>query len=256
MAIGSVHACVLAAMSRTHRANPLCLPLNPAVAAQVALRPFFGVYGAYEASRDPWSREGNGAFNREYYAKAAEVWGGVGLGVGGLQWAGHPGGGAAQGGWLTEWMGADAWGLGQLTGCTLTCQGMCGVLGGQAGLSTRHLYPYPFHLHPPPRPSGWPTPATRPTRSVLCMCGALPPGTPWGSIRSQPQCRCVWVGGRWLGGGSAVLTTDLLSCAHTYPLQPDLPLPARPLQGTYKDAEIMRTIQTHNNAMRGGRAFD
>jgi hypothetical protein len=36
----------------------------------VALRPFFGIYGAYDPARDPWSIPANRAFLREFYSKA------------------------------------------------------------------------------------------------------------------------------------------------------------------------------------------
>jgi hypothetical protein len=45
--------------------------------AEVALRPFFGVYGPYSAPRDPWLRGANGNFRREFYSKLA-------------RWAGDP----------------------------------------------------------------------------------------------------------------------------------------------------------------------
>jgi hypothetical protein len=40
--------------------------------AEVALRPFFGVYGAYNPAKDPWQVPANRAFLREYYAKALQ----------------------------------------------------------------------------------------------------------------------------------------------------------------------------------------
>jgi hypothetical protein len=40
--------------------------------SEVALRPFFGVYGVYQASEDPWRVPANKAFLREYYTKALQ----------------------------------------------------------------------------------------------------------------------------------------------------------------------------------------
>ncbi len=37
---------------------------------EVAQKPFFGIYGAYAQSRDPWSVPANKAYLREYYSKA------------------------------------------------------------------------------------------------------------------------------------------------------------------------------------------
>jgi hypothetical protein len=37
--------------------------------AEVALRPFFGVYGEHDAAHDPWAIPANAEFRREYYAK-------------------------------------------------------------------------------------------------------------------------------------------------------------------------------------------
>lgn len=42
-----------------------------ATPAEVALRPFFGIYGPYARARDPWALPANGEFRREFYAKAA-----------------------------------------------------------------------------------------------------------------------------------------------------------------------------------------
>eukprot|EP00775_Hariotina_reticulata_P013864 gene13864-13986_t len=39
---------------------------------QVAVRPFFGVYGPYSEARDPWSNVNNRAFLREFYSKALQ----------------------------------------------------------------------------------------------------------------------------------------------------------------------------------------
>ena len=39
---------------------------------EVALRPFFGVYGAYNPATDPWQVPANRAFLREYYSKAVQ----------------------------------------------------------------------------------------------------------------------------------------------------------------------------------------
>lgn len=47
--------------------------IHPQVAsspAQVALRPFFGIYGDYTSSLDPWALPSNRAFLREFYSKA------------------------------------------------------------------------------------------------------------------------------------------------------------------------------------------
>jgi hypothetical protein len=38
--------------------------------SEVALRPFFGVYGPYTAARDPWSIPANAAFRKAFYYKA------------------------------------------------------------------------------------------------------------------------------------------------------------------------------------------
>lgn len=38
--------------------------------ADVALRPFFGVYGPYNAARDPWVMPANAAFRRQFYSSA------------------------------------------------------------------------------------------------------------------------------------------------------------------------------------------
>jgi hypothetical protein len=46
--------------------------------SEVALRPFFGVYGVYKSAEDPWKIPANKAFLREYYTKA-------------LQWLADPG---------------------------------------------------------------------------------------------------------------------------------------------------------------------
>lgn len=39
-------------------------------AAEVALRPFFGIYGPYSAASDPWAIPANRAFLHEFYSKA------------------------------------------------------------------------------------------------------------------------------------------------------------------------------------------
>jgi hypothetical protein len=38
---------------------------------EVALRPFFGVYGPYRAASDPWRLAGNRAFLEEFYRKTS-----------------------------------------------------------------------------------------------------------------------------------------------------------------------------------------
>lgn len=40
--------------------------------SEVALRPFFGVYGRYTTAKDPWSIPANHAFREAFYYKAME----------------------------------------------------------------------------------------------------------------------------------------------------------------------------------------
>ncbi|KAF8057099.1 hypothetical protein HT031_006108 [Scenedesmus sp. PABB004] len=58
--------------ARRGRAHPRrwrapCVARSP---AEVALRPFFGIYGAYAPGSDPWALPANRAFLREFYFKA------------------------------------------------------------------------------------------------------------------------------------------------------------------------------------------
>jgi hypothetical protein len=40
--------------------------------SEVALRPYFGVYGIYAADRDPWSVPANSAFRKTFYYRAMQ----------------------------------------------------------------------------------------------------------------------------------------------------------------------------------------
>ena len=40
--------------------------------SEVALRPFFGIYGPYRTATDPWSIPANNAFRKTFYYKALQ----------------------------------------------------------------------------------------------------------------------------------------------------------------------------------------